>query len=314
MKSPEGHKAATDRGSMVARLGAEIARIEQRVPSLDAVGIDGKAGDGPRHVLSTGHPQADLLVAGTPAAALHEVRAPLSVDSAAACGFALALGLRAAQDPAWMFWIAEEQAVAEAGAPYGPGISALGLGGVRIIHVLVRRTADALWAAGEVSGCTGAGLCIVELRGNPHGADLAFSRRLAMRARESGTPVILLRQGGEEQASAALTRWRIGPAPSDSGAPGRKWVGPPAFSVKLEKSRGGRSGEWIMEWNGNERFFAPFGFARGIAAGQSRIPGAGRYAAGEPRKAVSVGQSSEAFDGSNREAPQRPGVAARRAS
>jgi protein ImuA len=314
MKSAQSHKADAERGATVARLGAEIARIERRAPSLVAGADEERPGEEPRRMLSTGHTQADLLVAGTPAAALHEVRAPLSVDSAAAGCFALALGLRAAAEPACIFWIADEQGLAEAGVPYGPGISALGLGDARIVRVLVRRTADALWAAGEVSACSGAGLCILELRGNPRDADLALSRRLAMRARESGTPVILLRQGGEEEASAALTRWRVEPAPSDPGEPGRKWVGPPAFSVRLEKSRGGRSGEWIMEWNGDERLFAPFGFAEGIAAGPSRISGAGRRASGAIREAVSFGQSPEAFHGSHREASQWPGMAARRAS
>jgi protein ImuA len=314
MKSAQGHKADAERGATVARLGAEIARIERRAPSLDAGAAEERPGEEPRRMLSTGHAQADLLVAGTPAAALHEVRAPLSADGAAAGCFALALGLRAAVDPACIFWIAEEQCLSEAGAPYGPGISALGLGDARIVRVFVRKTADALWAAGEVAACSGAGLCIVELRGNPHGADLAFSRRLAMRARESGTPVILLRQGGEEEASAALTRWRVEPAPSYPGGPGRKWVGPPAFSVRLEKSRGGRSGEWIMEWNGDERLFAPFGSAEGIAAGPSRISGTGRHASGAIREAVSFGQPSEAFHGPHREAPQRAGMAARRAS
>jgi hypothetical protein len=182
-----------------------------------------------------------------------------------------------------------------------------------IIHVLVRRTADALWAAGEIAACRGAGLCILELRGNPRGADLAFSRRLALRARESGVPVILLRQGGNEEASAALTRWQVSPSPSDPGATGRKWVGPPAFAVTLEKCRGGRSGRWIMEWKSDERVFAPFGSGIEIAARSSRTSRYGAPGTGRTLAPLSVGEPAEPFDRPHRQVAQGAGMAARQA-
>lgn len=273
---------AKQQAKTLARLGAEIARIEHRTPMLASPrGAAANIATGlhlPRgRCLSLGIAVIDAILDGggcggqSAASALHEVRAPASLDGAAAGGFALALGLRAAANPASIFWIGERETRTEAGAFYGPGMAALGLGSAELIRVFVNKTSDALWAAGEIAAHRGAGLCLLELRGNPARADLTFSRRLALRARESGVPVILLRQGGTSEASAALTRWRVSPAPSNAGPSnadpfnagpfnagiaGKKWLGPPAFAVTLDKCRGARTGQWIMEWKTDERLFA----------------------------------------------------------
>jgi protein ImuA len=318
--------------SLVAELGARIARIENRAPSLEAA-REGEAGP----CLTLGIDEIDAMLCGrlaaspVPAAALHEVRAQTGLDAAAATAFALALGTRAlecsrqgVEGAGTMFWIAGKETRGEAGLLYGPGLAALGLGG-ELIRVFVDNTADALWAAGEVAAHKGAGLCLLEMRGNPAKADLAFSRRLALRARESGVPVIVLRQGGDEEASAALTRWRVAPAPSalpDLGAlggqgPARKWLGPPAFAVALEKCRGGQPGEWIMEWKSDERLFAPFksgsGTMRSPAAAFMPNP-SGPGSRPTPDKTLSLHNPHRAADGQAGKAAPRPGMAARRAS
>jgi protein ImuA len=277
--------------------------------------------------LALGIEEIDAMLCGrhaaspVPAAALHEVRAQTSLDAAAATAFALALGVRALecgrpQDmPQTLFWIAAKEARGEAGLIYGPGLAALGLGKAELIRVFVDNTADALWAAGEVAAHKGAGLCLLEMRGNPAKADLAFSRRLAMRARQSRVPVIVLRQSGGEEASAALTRWRVAPAPSalqNAGqGPGRKWLGPPAFAVTLEKCRGGQPGEWIMEWKSDERLFAPFK----SGSGTMRSPAAAFTPAGPiAGSPLPVHHPHRAADGPAGAAAPRSGMAARRAS
>jgi protein ImuA len=220
-----------------------------------------------------------------------------------------ALACAGRRETATFFWIAGPDARNEAGLIYGPGLEALGLGGIELVRVFARGAADALWAAGEVAAHKGAGLCLLELRGNPARADLAFSRRLALRAREAGVPVIVLRQGGGEEASAALTRWRVAPAPSDPGPrAGRKWLGPPAFAVTLEKCRGGHPGEWLMEWKSDERLFAPVRSAAGAGTQPAGFPPG---AAGAP---LSLDRPHPAFDRPAGAAAARPGLAARRAS
>lgn len=308
---------------IVAELGARIARIENRAPSMEE---GGERDTGP--CLALGIDEIDAMLRGrhaaspVPAAALHEVRAQTGLDAAAATAFALALGVRALEcgcpsgNPRAMFWIAASEARNEAGLLYGPGLAALGLGDAELIRVFVDNTADALWAAGEVAAHKGAGLCLLEMRGNPAKADLAFSRRLALRARQSRVPVIVLRQGGGEEASAALTRWRVAPAPSapqglGEGAAqgsGRKWLGPPAFAVTLEKCRGGQPGEWIMEWKSDERLFAPF------KSGAMRSPAAAFTPAGPAGAPLPVHHPHRAANGPAGAAAPRPGMAARRAS
>ncbi len=308
---------ARPRTELIAALGARIARIENRSPALEK---ESPVHPQLREALSLGIAEIDAMLAGNgaaaapvPAAALHEVRAPTGQEAAAATGFALALGLRAAAcveagDAPALFWIAAPQVRREAGEFYGPGIEALGLAGAQLIRVFPAGLSDALWAAGEVAAHKGAGLCLLELPGNPAGADLAFSRRLALRAREAGVPVVLLRQGGGEEASAAVTRWRVAPAPSCPEA-GRKWLGPPVFAATLEKCRGGRPGEWLMEWKSDERLFALAGSGSG-----ARTRPAGIRPGSAARPPLSLARPDRPADGPAGEAAARPGLAARRAS
>lgn len=296
---------------LLAELGGKIASIENRVPKIGSA-------QGPLLSLGIGSIDAMLATgAPVPARALHEVRAASVLDAAAATVFAMALGLRAAGKGS-IFWISEREARAEAGRPYGPGLAALGLCGADLVRIEVRRTADALWAAGEIAAAKGAGLCLLELRGNPQAAGLAFSRRLALRAREAGVPVLLLRQSGGEEASAALTRWQIAPAPSRSagvGSAGRKWVGPPSFAVTLEKCRGAGSASWIMEWNRNERAFELAGPAGGLNANLDTGEAGGFGPPGaRSRPPLSVGEPAAAFDRPDRAAAPWSGLAARRSA
>jgi protein ImuA len=82
-------------------------------------------------------------------------------------------------------------------------------------------------------------------------AAMASTRRLQLAAEESGTMALMLRRwrrSGEDPLglpSAALTRWRIGCAPSARlPAPG---VGRARWQIFLARQRGGEAHEWIME-------------------------------------------------------------------
>lgn len=293
--------ALKERGeNPLADLAGRIARIEGR--SL-APEMQGPA-------LTLGIAAVDALLNGgrgsavpapilVPARTLHEVRAAAMPDAAPAFVFALALALRvAAQGDG--FFVSTAASRAEGGEPYGPGLAALGLLPQRLFRVHARTTAEALWAAGEIAGHKGAGFCLLELSGNPPAAGLSFTRRVALRSREAGVAIILLRQGGDEEASAALTRWRVAAAPSNPGEAARKWLGPPAFAVTLEKCRGTAGGNWTMEWNGYERRFELSTAARNGAPGF-----------GAP---LSVGQPAEAGDRSHPAPASWPGLATRRSA
>jgi len=297
--------------AVTGQLRDAIARIEGRAPQLavagsppSVTGVCPRVGLWPdpgdisparreigRGLLRFGIAEPDLALGdGLPVAALHEVRAAEAGEAASAIGFALLFAGLAAGFDRPVFWIAEEMAQAEAGSLYGPGLAALGLDPGLLVRVRVRKLAEALWAAGEVAAA-GAGPCLMEIRGNPARADLAFTRRLALRARAAGLPVILLRQGGEAEASAAASRWAIAPADSRvsahasrvgaSGAgPSARWLGPPAFAVTLEKCRGGRPGRFFLEWNCHERRFVPI--VAGTFTRMQSADGAAAGAYGEP--------------------------------
>ena len=67
----------------------------------------------------------------------------------------------------------------------------------------------AMWAADEAAGCNGLAALVFQIKGNPARFDITATRRLMLRARGSGVLAMVLRQSGEEEASAAATRWRV---------------------------------------------------------------------------------------------------------
>lgn len=222
---------------------------------------------------------------GIIANALHEVRVETGLGAASGAGFALALGLTIAQGITQtiakgsnkthiktasnihaanqtppplpqlpIFWISDPFTRMEYGDFYGPGLSIFGLTAQNLIRIHAKHSGEALWAAGEIAATKGAaGCCLLEVRGNPQEIDLTSSRRLMLRARSSGTPVIVLRQSGRQEASAAATRWCVTPTRSTQAINHRQnnlpFLGNPAFTVSLEKCRAGRNGQWTLEWN-----------------------------------------------------------------
>ena len=202
---------------------------------------------------------------------LHEVRVVCGLDAASGAGFALCLGLimtaasgGAQQNPVLppVFWICDGFTRREYGGYYGPGLRAFGLASQELVRICPANLEESLWAAGEIAATRGAArFCLMEIRGHPKALDLTVTRRLMLRAQASGTPVIILRQSGEEEASSALTRWHVKPAVSqragaEAGPLMHQFIGPPTFTVSLEKCRGGNAhclNPLIMEWNRNDQ-------------------------------------------------------------
>ena len=82
---------------------------------------------------------------------------------AAASGFTLALAAWAAGKRATL-WIAEDMALAESGALYGPGLEDFGLRPEQLIRVAVAQERAVLWAMEEGLRCRGVGAVIGEVR------------------------------------------------------------------------------------------------------------------------------------------------------
>jgi protein ImuA len=214
--------------------------------------------------------------AGIVANALHEVRVESGLNAACGAGFALALGLMTAgtapeEKVHTVFWISDTFTCDEYGRFYGPGLSLFNLKPENFIRIHPQGRREMLWAAGEIAATpNAAAFCLIEITKHPGEIDLTATRRLMLRAQSSGTPVILLRQSGNEEASAAHTRWRVRPAASaqspampetQTSTPlQNQFIGPPAFAVSLEKCRGGHadpSTQWTIEWNRDDQRFTP---------------------------------------------------------
>jgi protein ImuA len=151
-----------------------------------------------------------------------------------------------------LVWIAEDMALAESGAPYGPGLDAFGLRPERLVTVQAARTRDLLWAMEEALHCRAVAAVIGEMRGSE--IDSVAVRRLSLAAAESGALALLLRAAPPTDASTAATRWIVGAAPS---SPPSGWESEraPRFAATLVRNRRGPVGSWILQWsNIDERF------------------------------------------------------------
>ncbi len=161
--------------------------------------------------------------------------------------------------------------VARLGRLYGPGWRDLGADPADLVIVETRHERDALWAM-EESLRSGAAAAVL---GETEQLAFVASRRLALAARESGTPLLLLRGDGLAPASAAFSRWRVAAwpgsaSPFDEAAPGL-----PRWRLELTRCRGGRPVTCIVEWNRETGHFD-------MAAALADRPAASRTAVRRP--------------------------------
>jgi len=218
--------AETAKAALLAELRSRIRRME---------GLGGEAGGG---VLPFGVAELDagLPDGGLPLSCLHEVAAE---DPGAGTAFAAALLARlAAARGAPVLWVVRGRDL------HAAGLAAYGLTPERLIAVRAERTADALWALEEALRCNR----LAAVLGEVGRLDLTASRRLQLAAEAGGVTGLLLHTGEERagSASAAVTRWRVTPAPSlTDGEPG---VGAPCWRLDLLRCRGGRPGSWLAGW------------------------------------------------------------------
>jgi protein ImuA len=211
------------------------AQLRQKLQMLQRpAGIDSDPGCQPLGVAAID----DALGGGLARGALHEISAAGEAHLAAAAGFALAVSSRAARKST--VWIAEDMALAESGAPYGPGLESFGLAPERLLTVAAARSRDLLWAMEEALRCRAVHIAIGELR---HGEiDGVAVRRLSLAAAESGALALLLRASPPSDASTAATRWIIGAAPTDS------------LAIELTRNRRGPLGTWTLQWSDDDGF------------------------------------------------------------
>ncbi len=218
-----------DRPALIAALRARIARME-RAGAAGALAARGEDA-----VPLAPAIDADLPWGGLPRAALHEI---LAADPGAAAGFAALVLARAGGT---ILWIAPEPDA------WPPGLGRFGLSPAQLVLVRAPRGQDALWAMEETLRCPAVGAALL-VTGE---LDLTAARRLQLAAEAGGVLGLLLRSDDDGAApTAALTRWRVGAAPSDSQAPHE--IGDPAWNLDLLRCRGGRPARWRATWHGDQ--------------------------------------------------------------
>lgn len=192
---------------------------------------------------------------------LHELRCAHSRDAGALAGFAFALLNRMSQRTTKpVLWISAPFADTCNMTLFPHGLANLGFDPDRLVIVTPLSVKHALWAADEAAKCTDLAAVILHVQGHPDTLDMTATRRLNLRASESGTSVLILRQSSQEEANASITRWYVQPHLScqmqiqddlklDEG------IGHTAFFAHLERNRQGATGAASVTWNHQIRGF-----------------------------------------------------------
>lgn len=254
---------------IVFALRRQIARIEGTLPERleqPAEPIRRGGASGCKSLWETGVERFDAaLGGGVPKAALIELYGKETRDAGALGGFALALagrlsGAGRGSAAAPLLWIGTAEIFRETGFPHACGLrAAFGIEPQALLFCEAGKLADALWIAGEAIRLETPVAVVLEVRGNPRGLDLTASRRLHMRARDCGRPLLLLRHGAVAEPSAAPLRLIVGAAPSalreTIGGPLAGSIGRPAFTVAIDKGGHAASRHFTLEWNPDEHIF-----------------------------------------------------------
>ena len=218
-----------DRPALISALRARIARME-RAGASAALAARGDDAIPLSPAIDSGLPWG-----GLPRAALHEI---LAAEPGAASGFAALVLARAGGT---VLWIAPEPDA------WPPGLARFGLSPAQLVLVRAPREQDALWAMEETLRCPAVGAALL-VAGE---LDLTAARRLQLAAESGGVLGLLIRPDEDGAApTAALTRWRIGAAASDSSS--QHALGDPAWQLDLLRCRGGRPATWRATWHGEQ--------------------------------------------------------------
>lgn len=185
-----------------------------------------------------------LGAGGLDGAGLHEVTAasPTLGDDAAATLFVAGLAARFAAAPsANVAWALTRFDL------YAPGLEQAGLPAAKLLYLQGKNDTMALALAEDSLRDGSFAAVVAEVKV----ADRTATRRLQLAAADGRTPMLLLRRWAKssrdplERPSAAMTRWRIGCAPSvPLPAPG---VGRGCWSVELVRQRNGNPFSLMVE-------------------------------------------------------------------
>lgn len=198
-----------------------------------------------------------------------EIRSGSLRDSGASTGLALSVAafVMTRQEPQQgraVFFVGEPSVCRETGELLAEGLEDHGLALDRLVYARPRKLDEALWLAEAALSSRAFAVVVLEVAGNPARFGLSESRRLSLKARDSDCLLLLLRQGGREEAGSTIFRLEASPAPSGlhllpDGKPLRGTIGSAAVSLAIEKVSASASPlpsqGIVLEWNAHERLF-----------------------------------------------------------
>lgn len=218
-------------------------RIAALVAKVAAIESGGRADAG---VLPFGDEGLDgrLAGGGLPLGRWHEITgAGLEVETSAAPAAFASLMASPLARKGEAVWVLRRDDL------WAPGLAGLGFPVERLIQVCARDEAEALAVMEDALSTVGVSAVFAEVET----VDLTAGRRLQLACERRGATGFVIKRrpfGGPAKAEAAgsvaATRWRVAGAPSEPSAD-EFGLGDPRFAVTLERSRGGRSGQWILE-------------------------------------------------------------------
>ena len=224
-----------DRRNRLTALRADIRRLERVAGPV-------------RGRLSLGDPRLDsALGGGLPLGQWHEIGGEGAEAETGAAPAAFAARLAAAllarpdQRGRSAVWILRRDDL------FPPGLAGLGLPADRLVGVCARDEDEALAVAEDALASPGVGVVLAEVGA----VDLTAGRRLQLACEaRGGMGLVILRRpfggaaAGTSGGTAAATCWRVSPAASARVSLG---LGPPRWRLRLDRSRGGRTGDWRVE-------------------------------------------------------------------
>lgn len=249
-----------------AKSTAVRERVDEKLVTLPAqYGSNNRNND---DVLQFDYPILDAaLSGGIHLAALTELRSQETRQTGAASAFTWILAHQMQSflkqkhnEDLPIIFISETSSRLEGGHVYPPGLISLGINPATCLFVQPRSLHDALWVAELAAKQKSVAATILEVRGNPQNLDMAGTRRLHLRAQSSGRPFFLLRQAGQEEATAARLRFGVQSAPAalrilPSQTLFSNSLSRPAFQITLEKSKNSAPQSFILEWNNDSHSF-----------------------------------------------------------
>jgi protein ImuA len=194
--------------------------------------------------------------------AIHEIIPKSPADFPAALGFLLCiqqqLDNKTSQSDHPVLWCHVDKHADFPASPYLHGLALFGLSPDKFFVVAAPEEKDMLWVLEEGLATTPPPLLIGANAGTEKIYDFTASRRLSLRAARTNGRLLLLRPHSAisphsaGNTTAAATRWHIAAHPSRSVHYKNARVpamGAACWQVSLIRCKGGKTGNWILEWD-----------------------------------------------------------------